>query len=200
MAGFVEELKRRHIYRIGAAYVVVAWLLVQLYNNMTPLLRVPGWAGTLILVLLIGGFPVALIFAWSLDVDARRAEKANAAAAKVTPPGQAKHAAPVETFAAPDHDGMAPAVPAAQRSPSPAPHAGEETLRPCGNSGESIAEPYGPSVMVLPFHNLSGDPGQDFFADGLTEDIITELSRFRHLFIISRNTAFRYRGKVVDVG
>jgi len=56
MAGIIEELKRRHIYRIGAAYVVVAWLLLQLYNNMTPLLKVPGWAGTLVLVLLIGVF------------------------------------------------------------------------------------------------------------------------------------------------
>ena len=181
MAGFVEELKRRHIYRIGAAYVVVAWLLIQLYNNMTPLLRVPGWAGTLILVLLIGGFPVALIFAWSLDVNAARAEKANAAAAKLAPAGQAKHAGPVET----------PAT--SNRDPCPCDDAAS------GKADAPIAEPYGPSVMVLPFANLSDDPGQDFFADGLTEDIITELSRFRHLFIISRNTAFRYRGKALDV-
>jgi adenylate cyclase len=52
---------------------------------------------------------------------------------------------------------------------------------------------------VLPFANLSGDPGQDFFADGLTEDILTDLSRFRNLFIISRNSAFRYKGQAVDV-
>jgi adenylate cyclase len=59
--------------------------------------------------------------------------------------------------------------------------------------------PDGASLVVLPLANLSEDPGQDFFADGLTEDIITELSRFRHLFIISRNTAFQYRGKAVSV-
>src|SRR5205814_8096404 len=57
----------------------------------------------------------------------------------------------------------------------------------------------GPSVVVLPFANMSGDPEQEFFADGLTEDIITELSRFRHLFVISRNSAFKYKGKHVDV-
>jgi adenylate cyclase len=56
-----------------------------------------------------------------------------------------------------------------------------------------------PSVVVLPFANMSGDAEQDFFADGLTEDIITELSRFRHLFIISRNSAFKYKGKHVDL-
>jgi adenylate cyclase len=61
----------------------------------------------------------------------------------------------------------------------------------------SLAEQ--PSIVVMPFTNMSGESEQDFFADGLTEDIITELSRFRHLFIISRNSAFKYRGQAVDV-
>ena len=61
------------------------------------------------------------------------------------------------------------------------------------------AEPPANSICVLPFANMSGDPEQDVFADGLTEDIITELSRFRRLFVISRNSAFQYKGKAVDV-
>jgi adenylate cyclase len=56
-----------------------------------------------------------------------------------------------------------------------------------------------PSVAVLPLDNMSGDPEQEFFADGITEDIITELSRFRELFVISRNSSFKYKGKPVDV-
>jgi adenylate cyclase len=56
-----------------------------------------------------------------------------------------------------------------------------------------------PSIAVLPFANLSVDPGQEFFADGLTEDILTGLSRFRDLFVISRNSTFRFKGKAVDV-
>ncbi len=56
-----------------------------------------------------------------------------------------------------------------------------------------------PSIAVLPFDNMSGDPEQDFFADGITEDIITELSRFRELFVISRNSSFKYKGKAVNV-
>ncbi len=56
-----------------------------------------------------------------------------------------------------------------------------------------------PTVAVLPFNNMSGDAEQDFFADGITEDIITELSRFRELFVISRNSSFKYRGQAVDV-
>jgi len=56
-----------------------------------------------------------------------------------------------------------------------------------------------PSIIVLPFTNMSGDPEQEFFADGLTEDILTDLSRFHGLLVISRNTSFKYRGKAVDV-
>ena len=56
-----------------------------------------------------------------------------------------------------------------------------------------------PAIAVLPFNNMSGDPEQEFFADGITEDIITELSRFRDLFVISRNSSFKYKGKPVEV-
>jgi len=56
-----------------------------------------------------------------------------------------------------------------------------------------------PSIAVLPFTNLSGDPNEDYFSDGITEDIITELSRFSELFVIARNSSFTYKGKAVDV-
>lgn len=73
---------------------------------------------------------------------------------------------------------------------------GRDESRTIGTQA-AIAE--GPSIVVLPFANMSGDAEQEFFADGLTEDILTELSRFRHLLVISRNTAFKYKGKAIDV-
>src|SRR5436190_7159406 len=72
--------------------------------------------------------------------------------------------------------------------------------QPTPASAESrTATADGPSIVVLPFTNMSGEAEQEFFADGLTEDILTELSRFRHLFVISRNSAFKYKGRAVDV-
>jgi hypothetical protein len=68
MGNFFTELKRRHIYRVGAAYAVVAWLLLQLVNNLTPFMRLPDWAGGFFLVLLVVGFPIALVFAWILEL------------------------------------------------------------------------------------------------------------------------------------
>ena len=180
MADFFVELKRRHIYRIAAAYAVVAWLLIQLYNNLTPMLKVPDWTGTLVLVLLIGGFPVALIFAWILELNATPA--ANGAALKPTAAQLRGH----------DKD--------RRQSSNSAISIPIDRARPAsGVSDAPTAGPDGPSLVVLPFANMSGDPGQDFFADGLTEDITTELSRFRHLFIISRNSAFGYKANKVGV-
>ena len=64
---------------------------------------------------------------------------------------------------------------------------------------EPLALPDRPSIAVLPFTNMSGDPARDYFADGMTEDIITELSRFRWLFVIARNSTFTYKDRAVDV-
>jgi adenylate cyclase len=85
---------------------------------------------------------------------------------------------------------------AARIQPSIPPH---EASAVVGPHPPAASLPDQPSIVVLPFTNMSGEPEQDFFADGLTEDIITELSRFRHLFIISRNSAFKYKGQAIDV-
>jgi TolB-like protein len=74
-------------------------------------------------------------------------------------------------------------------------------VRPSGAapSRPALSLPDKPSIAVLPFENMSGDPEQDYFADGIVEDIITALSRFRNLFVIARNSSFTYKGRAVDV-
>jgi adenylate cyclase len=102
-----------------------------------------------------------------------------------------------------DAPGASPSAEAREASPiqsSPAADAGQPIgSNDAGPSAPSPAAASQPSIVVLPFTNMSGESEQEFFADGLTEDIITELSRFRHLFIISRNSAFKYKGEAVDV-
>jgi len=66
-------------------------------------------------------------------------------------------------------------------------------------TGEALALPDKPSIAVLPFDNMSGDPEQEYFSDGMTEDIITALSRLRWLFVIARNSSFTYKGKAIDI-
>jgi TolB-like protein/class 3 adenylate cyclase len=72
------------------------------------------------------------------------------------------------------------------------------SIRPA-ETPQPLALPDKPSIAVLPFHNMSGDPEQDYFADGIVEDIITALSRFKALFVIARNSSFTYKGRAVDV-
>lgn len=79
---------------------------------------------------------------------------------------------------------------------------GEVGERPCSESREAapaLVVPDKPSIAVLPFHNLSGDPEQEYFADGVVEDVIAALSRMRWLFVIARNSSFTYKGQAVDV-
>jgi TolB-like protein/class 3 adenylate cyclase/tetratricopeptide (TPR) repeat protein len=75
------------------------------------------------------------------------------------------------------------------------------TAQPGSATGQApaLAFPDGPSIAVLPFQNMSGDPEQEYFADGTVEEIITALSRFQHLFVIARNSSFTYKGRAVDV-
>jgi TolB-like protein len=70
---------------------------------------------------------------------------------------------------------------------------------PAGGIAPALALPDKPSIAVLPFLNMSGDPEQEYFTDGVTEDIITELSRFHSLFVIARNSSFSYKGKSPDI-
>jgi TolB-like protein len=84
-----------------------------------------------------------------------------------------------------------------QRSPSPTPRPSHEQGQP--SSTVRLALPDKPSIAVLPFQNMSGDPEQEYFADGIVEDIITALSHFNFLFVIARNSSFAYKGRSPDI-
>jgi TolB-like protein/class 3 adenylate cyclase len=83
--------------------------------------------------------------------------------------------------------------------PTPPPRAGEGSARSARMGAPGLPLPDKPSIAVLPFANMSGDPEQEYFADGMVEEIITALSRIRWLFVIARNSSFTYKGQAVDV-
>ena len=76
---------------------------------------------------------------------------------------------------------------------------GASPILASSNASVPLALPDKPSIAVLPFQNMSGDPEQEYFADGMVEDIITALSRFKSLFVIARNSSFTYKGKAIDI-
>jgi adenylate cyclase len=79
------------------------------------------------------------------------------------------------------------------------PQAAVQSKERLSTGSKPLSLPDKPSIAVLPFQNMSGDPEQDYFADGIVEDIITALSRFQSLFVIARNSSFTYKGKAVDI-
>ena len=178
---FIKELKRRNVIRVAIAYVIVAWLIAQVTELALDSFAAPDWVVKTVLFLLIVGFPLALIFAWAFEV---------------TPEGikLEKHITP---SAASD-------VPSTQRLATRQKIVWAIGVAVVGllavlaglNLGGLLggAAP-GPitSIAVLPLKNLSGDPEQAYFTDGMTEALTAELGQIEALKVISRTSAMHYK-------
>jgi TolB-like protein len=182
MGNLFAELKRRHIYRVAAAYAVVAWVLLQLVNNLIPALNLPNSAATLILVLLAVGFPIALIFAWIRELPPADGATAQA---KTGMFDWTLMGALVVVLAAVSYEQLVPS-----RGAGVAQQAGVT---------RNLANTVGISVAVLPFVNLSSDKEQEFFSDGMTEEITSALAKVPNLRVVGRTSAFQFKGENKDL-
>jgi len=186
MGNFFAELKRRHIYRVGAAYAVVAWVLLQLAANVAPILELPPWIARSILLLLILGFPVALVFAWVHQLAPE-----SGALTRVTTGGLdwALMGALVVVIVLVSYEQLAPSLGARTAQP-----AGVAAARTASASvGNAI------SIAVLPFANLSDDKQQEFFSDGMTDEISGALAKIPDLRVVGRSSAFQFKGENKDL-
>lgn len=165
-----SELKRRKVFRVGAAYLVVAWLVIQVADILAPQLRLPDWAPRFVTLVVLLGFPLALVLAWIFDV---------------TPEGIRRDATPFGNKAAVAVGVVMVAV-----------IGGWTWTRWRGADG---AEPRERSVAVLPFLNMSGDPNQEYFSDGISEEILNVLARTPNLRVAARTSSFAFKGQNVEV-
>ncbi|MBX3700890.1 MAG: hypothetical protein KF903_07840 [Dokdonella sp.] len=214
--GFFEELKRRHVWRVAIAYAVTSWLIVQVATQVFPFFDIPNWAVRLVIVVIVLAFPAVVVLAWVYEITPdgiRRTQPATAPDARPAHIGRrvaralnaliigvlalavavlgwrllalqrvVQHSAPqagTTVATAPS----APAAPAA--SSAAAGHAGA--------AAAGLADRR-KSVAVLPFDNDGDDRSQQYFSDGLSQDLITALSQFDSLKVISRDSAFQFRG------
>jgi TolB-like protein len=173
MAGFFEEVKRRKVYRVAAGYVVVAGGLIQLASAVFPAWELPSWALRLVIILLLIGFPIALILAWALEVTPQGIRTTQPA-----PSGRRRRRNIVALV------GIGVVVSAA---------AGFFLLP------RASAHRIDKSIAVLPFENFSDDKENAYFADGIQDDILTNLSKIGDLKVISRTSVMPYRGKEKNV-
>lgn len=198
---FFDELKRRHVFRVAIAYVVVSWLLLQLGAIIFPALHAPSWCEAVLLVFLVLGFPVAVLLAWAFEVTpegVRRTESVESETARSVTTGRRVGrtldfviivilAAAVGVLLWHEF-GMGRPI-ASVHSAMDA-----STQRTTTTTTSVPAK----SIAVLPFANDSGDPNDRYFSDGLSEDLIIALSQYPGLKVIGRESSFHFRGSNLD--
>jgi len=175
MNGFFEEVKRRKVYRVAAAYIIAAGGIIQLASAAFPAWELPNWALRLVIVLLLVGFPIALILAWAFDV---------------TPQGI--RATP--SVAAPRTHRRRNVIMLVVTGVIVSAIAGFFLL-PRISSARKIDK----SIAVLPFENLSDEKENAYFADGIQDDVLTNLSKIGDLKVISRTSVMQYKGAAKNV-
>jgi TolB-like protein/Tfp pilus assembly protein PilF len=174
---FFCELKRRNVYRAAVGYAAVAWLIIQVVTQVAPVFEIPSWVVRSVIVLLLAGAPVALVVAWAFELTPEgfvRAEEAPAESSRGRAFGRKLNAVIIVVLA------VAVAVLLVDR------------FRPNRRTGTGDAPEK--SIAVLPFDNMSNDPENAFFADGIQDDILTSLAKIAELKVISRTSTLPYRG------
>ncbi|MGI9201250.1 MAG: hypothetical protein ACR2QL_09335 [Woeseiaceae bacterium] len=191
--GIISELRRRNVFRVAIAYVVVTWLLLQVVDILVPMLALPEWVGRLIFLLLIVGFPVALLFAWAFELtpEGVKLEKNVDRSASIThATGRRLDRAIIGVLVV----ALAAAVYANfQDDPKPVPATANTEQVSSDDAIEVSATSDKPSIAVLPFANRSANQSDEFFVDGMHDDLLTQLAKISGLKVISRTSVLQYR-------
>jgi TolB-like protein/Flp pilus assembly protein TadD len=172
MSGFFEELKRRKVYRVAAAYIIAAGFIIQIASAVFPAWELPNWAFRFVVVLLLIGFPISLILAWAYDITSE--------GIRTTP----------TSFGSGTHR---------RRNVIMLVVIGVIVSCAAGFFllPRASARKIDKSIAVLPFQNLSDEKENAYFADGMQDDILTNLSKIGDLKVISRMSVMSYRGEGV---
>jgi TolB-like protein/Flp pilus assembly protein TadD len=166
----LAELRRRKVFRVAAAYAVIGWVVIQVASTVLPQFDVPAWAPRLVTLLIALGFPVALVMAWMFDV---------------TPEGLKVDASKTGTKRMFAVASVLAGVALAWY------FVGAPAVREYNTAQRSIA--------VLPFVNMSGDPQNEYFSDGISEEILNVLAGVPELSVAARTSSFQYKGAKRDV-
>jgi len=180
---FFSELKRRNVYKVAVAYAVVGWLLIQVATQVFPFLEIPNWAIRLVILLTTLGFPVALIIAWAFEMTPEGLKRTESAdAARQHSRGGVWIA--VVVIAAGLSLGLF--------------FLGRYTAGNATTQSREISTNSQKSIAVLPLLNESGDPKDEYFSDGLSEELIAELAQISGLKVIGRSSSFRFKDRKED--
>ncbi|HJL71356.1 MAG TPA: hypothetical protein QGG11_01560, partial [Candidatus Poseidoniia archaeon] len=176
MTGLFDELKRRHVIRTTIAYAAVAFIIMQLVEIVFPIFNFPQWTQQFIIILLLIGLPITIILAWMFDRTAGGIKRTE----DLSPVSRTRIRVRYLLFSViAVLTGML-IYQTIYKSES-------------GQISNLKIVPAN-SIAVLPFENLGSKEEDEYFSDGITEDIITELSKIKNLLVISRTSVMKYKG------
>ena len=196
MGSFFNELKRRNVVRVGVAYLIMAWLLAQIADLGLESFGAPEWVMKTILFLLVLGFPLALFFAWAFELtpEGLKLEKDVDRSKSVTPlTGRKLDFVIIGALVVAlgyfiwERQSLVDDV---DSSTTPLAAEVEEASTDARDKR---------SIAVLPFVNMSSDPEQEWFADGLTEELLNALARAPDLLVAARTSSFKFKGSAEDI-
>ena len=170
----IKELKRRNVFRMAVLYAIAAWLIMQVAEVLNDLANLPDWVGPIVLGLLAVGFPIALILSWFYELTPAgiSLEKGGDRAESITRmTGRRLDFIVISLLCA--------------------------AVILFAFDKWWIGGPPQQSIAVLPFENMSADPEQ-YFSDGISEELLNLLAKIPELRVISRSSAFSYKGKAID--
>lgn len=182
MRGFIGELRYRNVFRVAAAYLVVGWLIAQVADLAADAFNAPDWVMQMLIVALLLGLPIALFLAWAFELTPdglMRADEVPADSVKDPRAGRLLNVVIISTLT------VAVLL-----------LAWDKIQRPPGPAAASVADK---SIAVLPFDDFSPGGDQAWFADGLTEEILSSLARTTDLQVASRTSSFAFRGTTEDI-
>jgi TolB-like protein len=191
---FFEELKRRNVFRVGLAYLIAAWVLLQVTDVVGEILELPPWGGKLILLMLVVGFPLALIFAWAFEMtpegikrekDVDRSQSITQQTGRKLDRTIIAVLAVAVTYLLVDKLYLQDVADQVQQDV-----AKQELV-----AKQAVAESQSPSIAVLPFVNMSGDADNEYFSDGLTETLLHMLAQLPELRVAARTSSFAFKGQ-----
>jgi TolB-like protein/Tfp pilus assembly protein PilF len=196
---FFTELKRRNVFKVGGAYLVLAWFLIQVTVAAVPAFGMPEWVDTVVFFFCILGFPFALFFAWAFEVTPEGIKKESDISSDES---IAVHTGRKFNFVI---IGLLVLIAGYFVYESRFASEGEQNLvveslsTEIDSVKEIATEPEGSSIAVLPFVNMSSDKEQEYFSDGITEEILNVLAKLPKLHVTSRSSSFFYKGKDIKI-
>jgi len=195
MGQLLEELRRRNVFRVSVAYVIVTWLVIQVSETGSEPLGLPDWTEAFFIVLMLAGLPVVVLFAWVFELTPeglKKTEEVDTEESVTNVTGKKLNYTIIVVLV------MALGYFLWERQ-GLVEQAGQTTA-----TQEQIAEvtetPAEASIAVLPFVNMSNDPDQEYFSDGISEELLNLLAKIPDLRVPARTSSFQVKGQSLDIG